>query len=103
MSTISKIYNFDSPLLGQHNCMNILSLSVVYTVQKDFYINIAISIYDLYGHLQAKQPLPCGDMKFTILLIFNMSKIKEGYSIRFNSIQFIYQLRALKGQQENCT
>ena len=37
------------------------------------------------------------------LLIFNMSKIKEGYSIRFNSIQSLYQLRALKGQQENCT
>ena len=25
------------------------------------------------------------------------------YSIQFNSIQFIDQLRALKGQQENCT
>ena len=25
------------------------------------------------------------------------------YTIHFNLIQFIYQLRALKGQQENCT
>ena len=25
------------------------------------------------------------------------------YTIQFNSIQFIYEVRAFKGQQENCT
>ena len=33
------------------------------------------------------------------------TSINVGYffTIQFNSIQFIDQLRALKGQQENCT
>ena len=35
-------------------------------------------------------------------IVFKMSALSMSI-IQFNSIQFIDQLRALKGQQENCT
>ena len=39
---------------------------------------------------------------FILSIILNV--LSSGHaSIQFNSIQFIDQLRALKGQQENCT
>ena len=36
--------------------------------KEDFYRNNAFSLYDLYGHALAQEPLPRGVKKFTILV-----------------------------------
>ena len=36
--------------------------------EEDFKKNNAFSLYDLYGHALAQEPLPRGFMKFTILV-----------------------------------
>ena len=55
-----EIYNFGRPFLGYHYYIFGLSDQCLRVEKKIFKQNNAFSLYDLYGHTRAQEPLPRG-------------------------------------------